>query len=110
MLDPKDMPLAEGEVKFPDGNRLTKEQAKEFLIKGVADEFRRARKEGAYQTSDWIRFASEKVVEKLFELDNFFEQMLEINQQLVKAAKSWKPSVRNAAKKIINTKSDEQKS
>ena len=110
MIDPATRPLNEGEIRMPDGNILTKESAKEFLVKGVADEFRRARKEGAYQTSDWIRFASEKVVEKLFELDAYFEQMLEINKQLAKAAKSWKPGVREVAKKIINVKSDEQKS
>ena len=88
---------------MPDGTILTKEGAKESLVKGVADEFRRARKEGAYNTPDWIRAASEKVVEKLFELDNYFEQMLTIQKAIADSV-----SKKSIIKKIINPKSDEK--
>lgn len=77
-------PLEEGEIQTPDGTRITKEEMKEQLVKGVADEFRRARKEEAYQAPDWIRAASERVVEKLFELDAYFDQMLALQEMMAK--------------------------
>lgn len=72
-------------MSMPDGNLLTKDQAKEMLIMGVADEFRRARN-GAYSSGDWVREAAEKVVEKLFNLDAYFEHMLQLQAAIAKKA------------------------
>src|SRR3990167_6133970 len=77
------IPLKENEVRLPDGNVVTKESIRAGLVDGVAATFRAARK-SAYSSKDWIRAASEQVVDHLFEVDAFFDQMLEVQKRMAK--------------------------
>ncbi len=69
-------------LQMPDGHKLTKEQMKEGLVRSVADEFRKARNDG-YRTGDWIKYASEKVVDHLFEMDKYFDDMMDIQKKIL---------------------------
>lgn len=88
------------QLRMPDGHVLTKEQMKEGLVKGVADEFRKARNDG-YRTSDWIKSAAEKVVDHLFEMDAYFDQMLELQKVIAGKSKG------NKITQIFKPKQDE---
>lgn len=88
------------QLRMPDGRVLTKEQMKEGLVKGVADEFRKARSDG-YRTQDWIKYAAEKVVDHLFEIDAYFDQMLELQKVIAGKGKG------NKLTQIFKPKQDE---
>lgn len=93
-------------------SKVTRKSMRDGIIKHVTKAFRDARNDAYRSSKGWIEAASEVVADGLFEIDEYFDNMMKLQNQIVKNGrnavihvKKERARVREA---VLNMKSKEK--
>ena len=71
---------SEPKIILPTGQTMSKNSIRKGLVDAVEEEFRKHRQDG-YRQGNWVRYCAEKVVDRLTNIDAFFDAMLEAQKK-----------------------------